>query len=192
MTREQIFRVYEVLPLREKIVAQCAIGSGMRPGEILALKWKHIAENHVKVEQRLYRGKIDTPKSGKSEREVGISDGLIADLKSWRELSNCDPEAWVFPSENGRTPLAKDNLWRRSMLPKLREVGLEWATFQVMRRTHSSQLEELHVEPKLIADNMGHTLDVNRNTYTITEVANRKRAVDLLEDAVFSASTSVN
>jgi hypothetical protein len=31
----------------------------MRPGEILALQWKHSADDHVEVVHRLYRGKLD-------------------------------------------------------------------------------------------------------------------------------------
>jgi len=75
-------------------------------------------------------------------------------------------DAWVFPSEKLTTPLAKDNCWRRSFLPKLKPAGLAWANFQVMRRTHSSLLKELDVDPQIRAEQMGHTVDVNENVYT--------------------------
>ena len=45
----------------------------MRPGEILALQWKHVADDHVDVLQRLYRGKLDRPKSERSQRQVALS-----------------------------------------------------------------------------------------------------------------------
>ena len=66
--------------------------------------------------------------------------------------------------------MAKDNCWRRKFLPKLKEAGLEWANFQVMRRTHSSLMRKLGVDPKLVADQLGHTLDVNLNVYTETDL----------------------
>jgi hypothetical protein len=47
------------------------------------------------------------------------------------------------------------------MLPKLKAVGLEWANFQVMRRTHASLLNELTGDPKLVADQLGQSVDVN-------------------------------
>lgn len=56
------------------------------------------------------------------------------------------------------------------MLPKLAKVGLGWANFQVMRRTHSSLMKQLGVDPKLVADQLGHTLDVNQNVYTESPV----------------------
>jgi len=85
-----------------------------------------------------------------------------------RQLADSSTDAWVFPSETGKTPLAKDNCWRRKFLPKLQEAGIEWANFQVMRRTHSSLMRKLGVDPKLVADQLGHTLDVKHNVYTET------------------------
>ena len=70
------------------------------------------------------------------------------------------------------------------MQPHLEKVGLEWANFQVMRRTHSSLMRELGVDPKVVADQLGHTLDVNLNVYTETNLGLRKEAVETLESAL--------
>ena len=59
-----------------------------------------------------------------------------------------------------------------------------WANFQVMRRTHSSLLKELDVDPHVRAEQMGHTIDVNENVYTITSLKRRKEAVNALERAI--------
>ena len=53
-----------------------------------------------------------------------------------------------------------------------------------MRRTHSSLLEELGVDPHVRAEQMGHTVDVNENVYTITSINRRKKAVNVLEKAL--------
>ena len=94
------------------------------------------------------------------------------------------PTSWVFPSENPKTPLWRDNCWRRSIKPKLERVGMSWANFRVMRRTHSSLMKELNIDPKMVADQLGHTLDVNLNVYTASSLENRKRAVDTLEESL--------
>lgn len=73
--------------------------------------------------------------------------------------------AWVFPSERA-TPISKDNTWFRIMRPRLATVGLDWANFEVMRRTHSSLMKELKLDPKIVADQLGHTVDVNQNVYS--------------------------
>ena len=77
---------------------------------------------------------------------AALSAGVLASVDAWRAISaDTGPDAWVFPSEKLTTPVAKDNCWRRDFLPRLKAVGLEWANFQVMRRTHSSLLKELDV-----------------------------------------------
>ncbi len=52
------------------------------------------------------------------------------------------------------------------MRPRLEAVGLGWVNFQVMRRTHASLMNKLEVDPKVVAEQLGHTLDVNLNVYT--------------------------
>jgi integrase len=69
-------------------------------------------------------------------------------------------------------------------LTELQPVGLAWANFQVMRRTHSSLLKELDVDPHVRAEQMGHNIDVNENVYTITSPKRRKEAVNALEKAI--------
>jgi integrase len=133
--------------------------------------------------QRVYRGDIDTPKTNHSVRKAALSGGL-AEVEAWRQFAvDSRPEVWVFPSER-MTPLSKDNCWRRHIQPRLASVGLEWANFLVMRRTHASVMKELGVDPKLVADQLGHSLDVSQNVYTRVSVEHRKGAVEQLEAAL--------
>jgi integrase len=67
------------------------------------------------------------------------------------------------------------------MRPALEKVGLEWANFHVMRRTHSTLMKQLKADPKLVADQLGHTVDVNLNVYTQSPVASRQVIVNELE-----------
>jgi hypothetical protein len=64
------------------------------------------------------------------------------------------------------------------MYPALAKVGLGWANFQVMRRTHASLMKALGVDG--IADQLGHSLDVNENVYTQSPVVIRLEAVNKL------------
>jgi hypothetical protein len=81
---------------------------------------------------------LNAPKNRKT-REGAISDGMIALIKEWADLAqDPTPDGFVFPPEKLTTPLSLDNLWRRYMCPKLAAVGLEWATFQVLRKTNAS------------------------------------------------------
>ncbi len=185
MTLEDVRRLLSVLEIREQLIAKLALLAGMRPGEIFGLKWARLEADYADIRQRVYRGDIDSPKSVRSVRHAALSDGRLTSIDEWRALSlDTGSDAWVFASERLTTPLAKDNCWRRHFLPKLKPIGLAWANFQVMRRTHSTLLKELDVDPQVRAEQMGHTVDVNENVYTITSLKRRKEAVNALEKAV--------
>jgi integrase len=105
-------------------------------------------------------------------------------MSSGARKSDTHRKGRVFPSEKLATPVSRDNVWRRDIQPRFEKIGMGWATFQVMRRTHSSLMNELKVDPKVVADQLGHTLDVNQNVYTQAGLHRRQAAVDLLESAL--------
>lgn len=185
MNREEVQRCFSVLELRERLIVKLALLAGMRPGEIFGLKWEHLSETHADIRQRVYRGLIDSPKTSHSIRKAALSEGLLGELRAWKSISReTSSDAWVFPSETGKTPLGRDSVWRWHIGPRFRTAGLDWVNFHVMRRTHATLMNEIHDDPKLVADQLGHTVDVNQNVYTRTSVARRKEAVDELESSL--------
>jgi hypothetical protein len=85
----------------------------------------------------------------------------LIELGLWRAtLTDADPQALLFPTERG-TPLRRDNVWNRGILPKLKRVGLEWATFQVLRRSNASLSRKASIDDKVAADQRGHGLGVS-------------------------------
>ena len=156
------------------------MGCSRKGTSVQLSKWATVSGTRPRV----YRGDVDSPKSVRSIRFAALSDGLLVYIDEWRAISldTCE-DALVFPSERLTTPLARDNCWRRGFLPKLTPVGLAWANFQIMRRTHSSLLKELDVDPQVRADQMGHTVDVNENVYTTTSLKRRKEAVNALGES---------
>jgi integrase len=184
LTEKEVAKYLELFSLREKLIARLAIFEGLRPGEILALRWKALAEDIIRVEERVYKRVFNTPKNGK-KREGGISDGTLNLLREWAELAqDPSPDGFVFPSENLRTPLSPDNLWRRHMQPKLATIGMEWATFQVLRKTNASLSQKAGVDPKVSSDQRGHGLGVSMEVYTSSDIEQKRAAVRKLEAAV--------
>jgi integrase len=188
LSPDQVRQMLSVLGLREQLIVQLALLSGMRPGEILALLWKHVAEDHVQVVHRLYRGQLDRPKSERSKRTVALSVSTQNLMREWRCQHRADPEAWVFPSANSTTPLGRDSAWRWFIRPYLLPLQLEWATFQIMRRTHASLSRQAGIDPKLVADQLGHGLGVNLDVYTVAALEKRQQAVEVLEASLLMPS----
>jgi len=115
-----------------------------------------------------------------------ISGGICVRFFEWRLKKNSRRETPqncclcrgrhrarnIRPCHLGRSP------------PALKAAGLGWVDFHVMRRTHATLMNDLHDNPKLVADQLGHTLDVNQNVYTRVSIMKRKHAVDALEAAL--------
>jgi integrase len=184
MTRQDVMLLFSVLEPRELLICMLATIAGMRPGEIFGLQWRHVQADRIEVEQRVYRGQIDSPKTG--PRSVALSNRLQVLFAQGRAFfGDPGPECWVFPSERLKTPLRKDNCWRRWIGPRLKSIGLGWVNFQVMRRTHASLMRELGVDPKTVADQLGHSVDVDLNVYSQTSIGVRRDAVNTLEKSTF-------
>src|ERR1700733_4185094 len=186
MTGEEAEQHINALDLRERVIDHLAIFVGMRPGEILGLQRRHVSEDcrEVVIEQRLYRGDIDTPKTTSSRRTVAIASETVRQLQEWMELVDDNPKAWVFASENPAKPMWRDNVWYRYMKPKLKPLGLGWANFQALRRTHASLGHEAGIDPKVSADQRGHGIGVALDVYTHSSLETRRGGAEKPEPAV--------
>ncbi len=188
LERGEILQALNALGPRERIIFRMAVFDGMRPGEILAIRVENVQDHSVHIKERVYKGNLDTPKGRRgrrTDRVVALSPGTLTELKNWiASLADKNPRAFVFPSENHSTPVSRDNLWRREIGPKLREIGLEWATFQVLRRTNASLSRVAMIDDKVAADQRGHGLGVSLDVYAISDLRQKIDAVTRLESSV--------
>lgn len=188
MNREEVVKLLGALDLRERLLSRLAIFAGMRPGEIFGLKWRHIGDGEARIEQRVYRGKIGTPKTKRSARVAAFTPLIVAEMEEWKSVCpRVEPDAWVFPSERLVTPMSRDNCLRRNMSQRLKPLGLEWVDFQVMRRTHASLSRKAGIDPKVVADQLGHGIGVSLDVYTKSDLQQRTMAVTRLESEVMAA-----
>ena len=188
MSREHIVLALKTLDLRERLIFRMAVFDGMRPGEILAIRVGNISDHSILINQRLYKGNLDSPKGRKGKRTsrtVALSPGTKADLREWcSRLGERPSDAFLFPSDNLRTPMRRDNLWYRCMRPKLKPAGLEWATFQVLRRTNASLGRKALIDDKVAADQRGHGLGVSLEVYSVSDLQQKIEAVKKIESEV--------
>jgi integrase len=186
MSVDEVNAALGAVELREQLLLHMAIFSGFRPGEMLGLQRRHVGEEAtvVKVEQRVYRGDIDNPKTNPSRREVAIPPRTAELLLKWMSSAvGPEPEAYVFVGERGK-PIWRDTLLYDHIRPKLKPLGLEWVDFQVMRATHASIGHRLKLDPKVTADQRGHGVGVAIEEYTKTSVKDKAVAARKLEEAV--------
>jgi len=186
MTGAQVAIAVDAVEFREKVILGLAIFGGFRPGEIFGLQRKHVANDAsaIGVQQRVYRGELDDPKTDSSIRTAAVPPKTAALLRHWLEMAvPSDPEAFVFAGETGK-PLWRDGVLTDHIKPKLKPYVLEWVDFQVMRRTHASLSHEAGIDPKVQADQRGHGLGVAMEVYTKTTTEARAEAARQLEESV--------
>jgi len=185
LTPEDINRIMSALDLRERLVVRLATFEGMRPGEILGLQIGDIDGQSVWVRRRVYKGNIDVPKTRRSIRRVALTVATVELLGQWVDQApDQRVEAWLFPAVTLGTPIRRDNIWRRCMLSKLKKIELEWATFQVMRRTFATLSKQAGVDAHTRSAQMGNTVDVNENEYAVSTFEERLAAVRKVEATV--------
>lgn len=153
-----------------------ALRTGMRQGELLGLQWGDVdlIAGKLQVKRALVRGKVTTPKNGKS-RDIPLSDEAVRALKSHRHLRG----DWVFCTMDGR-PLKKSEckwpLWSACKRAGLRRIG-----WHVLRHTFASHLAMRGVPLLTIKELLGHaTIQMTmRYAHLAPEVA--RDAVRLLD-----------
>jgi len=184
LTVAEITQLIGALPLRERLFCRFALFAGMRPGEITGLRWDSFEGSLARVDQRVYKGSMDRPKGKKGRnttRVVALPSALVADLARWREKSKVSDTAFVFPSSTLQSPAQYEKILADHVRPALKEVGLGWVTFQVMRRTWSSLSKAAGADQQAVADQLGHTVKVDLADYTQSPMEDRLAAVEAFE-----------
>ena len=161
-----------------------AVLTGLRPGELLALKWADLRlpeEPNVPGEARI-RCSLSTTREGLVLREttktgkgrlVYLLPPVVSALRSHRKrqleermrLSGLwEDHDLVFPSRTG-TPMSGNNLSRRHFKPLLAQAGLPNIRLYDLRHTFATLWLESGEHPKILQEILGHsrisvTLDI--------------------------------
>jgi integrase len=170
-----------------KAMIMVALRTGLRHGELLALRWQDVdlVAGRLLVRQALSGKKIDTPKSGKS-REVPLSDDAVRVLKAHRHLRGeyvfCDARGALLTRYACKWPL-----WAACKRAGLRLVG--WHT---LRHTFASHLVMRGAPLKAVQELLGHADITMTMRYAHLSADVRRDAVQLLDRRVSGNLTATD
>jgi integrase len=99
---ERIQQLLEALPEPSRSIACLLAWTGLRIGELLALRWRDVdlEQRVLHVRQTVYEGHFDEPKSRSSQRTVPFGPKAIA-LIAARRPEKIAPDALVFSTRQG-------------------------------------------------------------------------------------------
>jgi integrase len=171
----------------------CAVRTGLRQGELLALQWGDLDYygRFIEVQRNYTHFRVTTPKSGESRR-VDMSLALtqtLTDLYTERQLEAAargwkEIPLWVFCSETGGL-LHPNNLRDRVFYGLLKKAGLRKVRFHDLRHTFASLLLQQGESPVYVKEQMGHSsIQVTVDLYGHLIPGGNKQAVDRLDTPV--------
>ena len=174
-----------------------AVHTGMRPGELLGLRWQDVtlgdAGGTLQLNRALSDGELTTPKTKGSRRRIRLSAGSAKALRAHRkrQLEERMQKAglWqdqdlVFPSSVG-TPLSHRNVVR-SFKALLKRAGLPPSIrLYDLRHTCATLLLSRNVHPKYVQELLGHaSIALTLDTYSHIIEGMDGGTADAIEEAL--------
>jgi len=167
-------------------IAIVALGSGLRRGELCALRWSNLDSRTLRVEQSLEETqaglRFKAPKTKHGLRTMTLPTSVISELRAhWRTqnehrlalgIGRSTPEDLVFPAWNNQ-PLMPNTLsreWSRTIAA----IGGRQISLHALRHTHASSLIAAGVDILTVSRRLGHanptiTLGVYGHLYGNTD-----------------------
>jgi integrase len=179
-----------------------AAATGIRAGELHALRWKHLnfKRREVQIETRVDAyGDEDVPKTVAGVRNIPLGENVLALLKEWRMRSAFSaPDDLVFPNRHGGY-LDHDNMVRDKFEPLFARVAARWKeerrvdpvtpfTWHALRHFAISCWIEAGLPPKTIQTFAGHSsLQVTMDRYGhLFRSEQHGRIMDAIADEVYA------
>ena len=199
LTRDEARRFLKVVRGdRLEALYVVALHTGLRQGELLALRWEDvdIGEKTLRVRRTITKdgGKllIGPTKTAKGRRTVKLTRDAAEALREHlsRQLEEIDglgdlfeDNGFVFCTAKG-TLINPSNLRKRSFAPLLVRAGLPHMTFHQLRHTAATILLLKNVNPKIVSEMLGHaSIAITLDTYSHVLPNMQDSAVAAMEEA---------
>ena len=174
LTREEIDEILEVFQSEKKLkhyadYVRVALNLGCRPGELIGLRWKHVAKDFSRVDilEQLTRDKERKLPKQKKTRSIPLNQTVRDILKRrWKDI--CDnqgleeppPDALIFTSVRGKsihTGNFRKRYWKLAL--ELAEIRYRKPyTTRISRISHSVQEGESIAAISVVSGNTPETI----------------------------------
>jgi integrase len=142
----------------ERVLYLAAAMTGLRQGELIALRWRNVDSNArvVRVRRSFTRGEFGKPKSRRSVRAVPLADRLALEIESYhcRTSFPADDDLVFAHPATGR-PYDASQL-RKRFKAAAKRTGIRPVRFHDLRHTFGTQMAAAGAPLRAIQGWMGH------------------------------------
>lgn len=171
-----------------------ALNTGLRIGEICALKWDDIdfSQRILTVKHTIIRAKnnnygfqskqktilkLDTPKTISSQRSIPVSTRLCPVLLSAKKISVSD---FVISDKKS---FVSPRTFEHRFHQLLKKQGIPDTNFHVLRHTFATRCIEMNVDIKTLSLILGHAdINITLNTYVHSSLESMRCQLEKLND----------
>jgi integrase len=144
--------------LVDRVMYLTAAMTGLRQGELLALRWIDIdwTAKRVRVRRNFVRGEYGTPKSKRSTRSVPLADRVAGELHRLYVATayQADDDLVFAHSQTGK-PMERSNLLKRYKRA-LKRAKVRPVRFHDLRHTFGTRMAAAGVPMRTLQEWMGH------------------------------------
>lgn len=177
-----------------------AVTTGMRQGELLALRWRDadLVRGTVTIQQTFYRlGRrqlFKAPKTSLARRTIHLVPELVEGLRSIREGQLQQRNLWgdsyddhdlIFCQADGK-PLHAHNITQRDFSRTIARASIPRIRFHDLRHCHATYLLRAGVNPKVVQEQLGHaTAAFTLSVYSHVLPGMQAEATRILRERLF-------
>jgi integrase len=198
LSAAQLRDVIAHFPGEHQPLALCVAITGLRLGELLALRWCNVdfAGRRLSITHNLWRGRLVSPKTEASKRTLHLPDALAGILQAHRSRSEWDkPEDFIFCTGQGG-PLDPDHLRKCVLYPALKAVGIEPGDrthgFHMFRHSAATIVHAQTRDKALAGDLLGHSEESFITSKYIHTDRAAEQATELLAREIAAGERSIN
>jgi len=193
LTPEEFDKLIDALPERHRLMVETAIETGMRWGELVALRPRHIdfLRKSLTVEETIIEVSKKFSPTGQSmvvkpypksnePRTFAVREGWLEALAAHISAHDIGRDELLFTTEVG-TPISRNTFRTRVWLPAVSRSGVEFAVrFHDLRHAHASWLLAGGSDLKSVMERMGHAQIQTTQRYLHTLPGTDQKNIDAL------------
>lgn len=166
-SKEEIFKILDATPDKIKLFFAIGFFTGMRTGEITALKWNDIdlINKTISVKATRNKGIETTPKTKSSIRDIDILDVLIPYIENHLKYKTYDSK-YVFTSGLNKPYYSSIKISTCYWSKVLKNLDIEYRNLYQMRHTFASLMISSGEDILWVSNMLGHkNSNITLSTY---------------------------